>query len=196
MWRRIFRIMLVTAAWMLPARAALAHPGHGAGDFLAGIEHPIFGLDHLLAMVAVGLLALRIGGRGLWLLPCAFMAGMFFGGLLALLGLPLPDVEHAILATVLVLGLFVAANSAIPLRWAAPCVALFAVFHGHAHAAEMTDGGSFAAYACGFLLATALLHATGIIVGFALERVIRHGSLRLAGGLVSAFAVLLFFGLA
>ncbi|HVX13218.1 MAG TPA: HupE/UreJ family protein [Pirellulales bacterium] len=186
---------ILLLALILPAQPALAHPGHGAGDFLAGFEHPIFGFDHLLAMVAVGLLALRIGGRALWLLPSAFMAGMLLGGALGLLGLPLPGVEHLILATVLLLGLFVAAHATIPLRWAVPCMTVFAVFHGHAHAAEMADGGAFASYACGFLLATAFLHAAGIMAGLALQRGIRRGSLRLAGVVVSTFAVLMFIGM-
>lgn len=176
------------------AQPASAHPGHGGHDFLDGAAHTIFGLDHLLAMVTVGLLALRIGGRGLWLTPGAFLLGMLIGGGLATAGVPMAGVEPMILSSVLVLGIFVAAASPIALRIAAPAVGAFALFHGHAHAAEMVDGGSLAAYACGFLLSTAILHAAGIAVGFTLAKGIDVKAVRMAGGLVSAIGVLLLFG--
>ncbi|HEY2840102.1 MAG TPA: HupE/UreJ family protein, partial [Pirellulales bacterium] len=152
------------------ASPALAHPGAPGHEFVDGLEHPIFGLDHLLAMVAVGLLAVRIGGRAVWAMPGAFLASMLAGGLAASAGLPLPGVEYVIMASVLVLGVLIAATRIAPLSVAAGLVALFAFFHGYAHAAELVSGGSLGAYAGGFLLTTALLNAVGVLAGLALSR--------------------------
>jgi urease accessory protein len=195
MQRNPLRFVLSLAILPAITQPAWAHPGHGGYDFLDGAAHPIFGLDHLLAMVTVGLLALRIGGRGMWLTPGAFMAGMLIGGGLAALGVPLLGVEPAILGSVLVLGMLVAAASAPSLKYAASAAGAFALFHGHAHAAEMVEGGSLAAYACGFLISTAMLHAAGIAVGFAMARLIDVKAVRLAGGLVSVLGALLICGL-
>lgn len=181
------------------ASPALAHPGAPGHEFVDGLEHPIFGLDHLLAMVAVGLLAVRIGGRALWAMPAAFLASMLAGGLAASAGLQLPGVEYGILASVLVLGVLIAATRIAPLPVAAGLVALFAFFHGYAHAAEMVNGGSLGAYAGGFLLTTALLTAIGVAAGLALSRAhvgrLSHGVLlRIAGGLITAAGALLVIG--
>ncbi|HEY5311002.1 MAG TPA: HupE/UreJ family protein [Pirellulales bacterium] len=176
------------------AQPALAHPGHAGSGFSDGWWHPIFGLDHLLAMIAVGLLAVRLGGRALWLLPCGFLGGMLLGGAAAAAGLPCPHVESGIVASVLVLGLLVAASRTVSLPIGVATVMAFAVLHGHAHAAEM-QGGSFVAYATGFLLATALLHASGIVVGMALARGIRVPAIRALGGAIAAAGLLLCLGM-
>jgi urease accessory protein len=170
---------------------AQAHPGHPGHDFTDGALHPLTGLDHLLAMVAVGLLAVRIGGRGLWLMPAAFLGSMLLGGLAATAGLPLPGVEYGIMASVLVLGLLVASKRVSPLGIGAVLVGAFAFFHGHAHAAELVSGGSLAPYAVGFLLSTALLHAGGIAAGLALGRWVNTQTVQWLGAGISVAGLLM-----
>lgn len=176
------------------AQTALAHPGHPGHEFSDGWWHPLLGVDHLLAMVAVGLLAVRMGGRGLWLMPSMFVAAMVGGGLLAATGVALPGVELGILASVLVLGLLVAASWRLPLAAGAGLTALFAVCHGYAHAAEMVAGGSLSAYAAGFVSATAMLHISGIAAGLLLARAADAKPLRLAGGAISVASLLMVLG--
>jgi urease accessory protein len=143
---------------LLPA-SAWGHPADAAG-----FVHPFTGLDHLLAMLAVGLWAAQLGGRWTWAVPLAFVGSMALGGALGFTGLELPLVEPMIAASVLVLGLVVALR--VRLRWSAlALVGAFAVFHGIAHAAEMPREVSRLVYACGFVLATALLHAAGVALG-------------------------------
>jgi urease accessory protein len=188
--RNAFFAMAIMFAMATPA---FAHPGHGGHEFADGWAHPFGGLDHLLAMTAVGLLAVRMGGKALWVMPCAFMASMLIGGLVAELGVPLPGVEYGIMASVLAFGLMIAATSAIPLKYGAVLVGLFAVCHGHAHATEMV-GNSMAAYVVGFLLATAVLHVGGILAGVALGRWLHPGAVRVAGGVISACGLLMVCG--
>ena len=192
--RRIITLAFGLCLVLCVATPALAHPGHGGHEFKDGWQHPLTGVDHLLAMVAVGLLAVRIGGKAIWLMPAAFMASMFLGGMVAECGLPLPGIEYGIMASVLVLGLLIAASSVVPLSVGVSFVALFAVFHGHAHATEMVQGGSMAAYAGGFLLATALLHITGVAGGLAISRWLNAGAIRAVGGMISAMGLLLLCG--
>jgi urease accessory protein len=177
------------------ARAALAHPGHvhpGAAGFAAGALHPLTGADHLLAMLASGLLAVRIGTRrALWIVPATFVGLMLFGGALAYLGLPLPHAEWGIGASVLVLGLMVALLPRIPLTAGAACVGLFALFHGHAHVAEL-GGQALLPYMTGFVIMTLALHASAIAGGTWAVRADRPRALRFAGGAIAAgFALLL-----
>lgn len=145
----------------LPA-TALAHTGGEAHSFIAGALHPLSGLDHLLAMLAVGLLAGVSGGRMRWLLPASFVVAMGVGGLLGANGIYLPLIEGGIAFSLIVFGLALVARR----LWSAPVlVALtigFAVFHGHAHGTEMGVGLSTLGYSVGFMLATALLHAVGV----------------------------------
>jgi urease accessory protein len=164
------RLALGLGAALVSASPALAHPGPaGHGSFAAGFGHPMFGPDHILAMVAVGLWAAMLGGRALWTLPTAFVAAMSLGFGLALAGLPLPLVEPMILASVLLLGVLAALAARLPLPAAATIVAALALFHGHAHGTEM-GGARALGYLGGFVLATALLHAAGVIAGRALAR--------------------------
>lgn len=154
----------------LAATPALAHTGAGATSGLsAGLLHPIGGLDHLLAMVAVGVLAAQQGGRALWIVPAAFVGMTILGGVLAIAGVGMPMVEIGILGSVIVLGGAVALGKQIPLAVAAGLVGLFAIFHGHAHGAEMPAGVSGVEYAVGFALVTMVLHATGIGLCFAVR---------------------------
>ncbi len=170
--------------------AAFAHGGVGAHGtpFAAGVLHPLLGPDHLLAMVAVGLLAAMTGGRAVWALPASFVGGMVAGGLLGFGGAALPVVEPAILASVVVLGLAVACALRLPLALACTALALFGVAHGHAHGLEGPALGG-AAYAAGFVLATAALHGLGLGLALGLGRpaVVRGlGALTAVAGLVLA----------
>lgn len=151
------------AGLSLLAGTASAHTGdHGAAGFAGGLAHPFIGLDHLLAMIAVGLWAAQQGGRALWVVPAAFVGTMALGGVLAWSGIALPQAEAAIALSVLVLGVLVATRR----RWAATAGAAlaagFALFHGYVHGLEMPLAASPAAYAAGLMLTTACLHGLGI----------------------------------
>lgn len=175
------------ATLLLPT-LAFAHTGVGAtSGFLHGFGHPISGLDHVLAMVTVGLFAFQLGGRALWLVPSAFVGLMAAGGALGLSGVAMPFVETGIALSVVVLGAAVALDLRAPVAVAAALVGFFALFHGHAHGAEMPEDAGGLAYALGFTLATALLHAAGIAAGFGLGRLAGRARLltRGAGALVS-----------
>lgn len=150
---------------MALAAPALAHPGHleGAG-FVQGFLHPLGGIDHLLAMVAVGLWAAQLGGRALWLLPAAFVATLAGGAVLGLSGVALPLVEAGIAASVVILGLLVLLRKRVPVVAATILVAVFALFHGHAHGAEMPEASLPVLYGLGFVAATLLLHGVGMAI--------------------------------
>jgi urease accessory protein len=153
-------------ALALVALPALAHVQEGqAAGFLTGLAHPVSGLDHVLAMIAVGLWGAQLGAPALWLLPVTFPLVMAFGGFLGLLGIPLPGVEVGIALSALALGLAVATSWRPPLVMAAVLVAVFAVFHGHAHGTELPEGQSGLTYSIGFVVATGLLHLAGIGIG-------------------------------
>ena len=172
--RRI-AVALILAAF---SGAALAHPFHGAQvSAAAGLLHPFTGFDHLLAMVAVGLWAARRGGRALWLAPCAFVGAMLAGGIAGFAGLSLPANEHLVAGSVLALGLFVALPRTPALGAGCAMIAAFGAFHGLAHAAELPANASAAAYAAGFVAATALLHSAGVFGG----RLLRSAALRATG---------------
>ena len=150
---------------LVPA-VALAHQETGQiTGFLSGFEHPISGLDHVLAMVAVGLWGAVLGPPAIWVLPVAFPMMMAVGGLLGLLGIPLPGVEIGIAISALVLGAMVLAELHPPLWLAAVIVGFFAIFHGHAHGRELPEGTNALLYSFGFVVATGLLHAVGILLG-------------------------------
>jgi urease accessory protein len=151
--------------------AASAHTGVGdTAGFWAGLGHPVGGADHMLAMVAVGLWAAQMGGKALWAVPGTFVAAMLVGGVLGVAGVPVPYVEQGILVSVLVLGVLISAATTVPLTASALMVGMFAVFHGHAHGAEMPLGLGVFSYSFGFALATALLHGVGIGFGIALQK--------------------------
>ena len=176
-------------AWMLVlvALPALAHVQEGqAAGFLTGLAHPVSGLDHVLAMIAVGLWGAQLGAPALWLLPVTFPLVMAFGGLLGLLGIPLPGVEVGIALSALALGLAVATSWRPPLAVAALLVAAFAVFHGHAHGTELPEGQSGLTYSIGFVVATGLLHLAGIAIGVIHRWPAGRTVLRLLGAGVAA----------
>ena len=192
---RHFSALTVTALVLLCGQAAFAHTGVGSTNgFIAGFSHPLFGLDHLLAMIAVGLWAAQHGGRALWLVPCTFVTVMALGGLSAHLGLDLPAVEMGIGLSVIVLGLAVAANLKLPVILGMGLVGLFAIFHGHAHGAEMPEDASGLAYGLGFALATALLHGAGIGLAWIASRFTSKRTTQVAGGIITALGVMLLVG--
>ncbi|RST83433.1 HupE/UreJ family protein, partial [Aquibium carbonis] len=158
--------LALLAASTLPAFAHLDPGAHGS--FAAGFSHPLFGTDHVLAMVAVGLWAVLLAQatdrRALWLVPAAFVGTMALGFVAAMLDLPLPFVEPVILASVVVIGLLAAIALSVPVALAMAMVGFFAFFHGHAHGGEIGQAGAWP-YAAGFAIATALLHAAGVAAG-------------------------------
>lgn len=176
---------------------ALAHTGlHIGGGWGAGLSHPFLGLDHMLAMLSVGALAAIAGGRALWALPLTFMGVMALGGVLGMAGIDLPAVEQGIAASLIVFGVLLATRVGLPMPAAMAVVGVFALFHGHAHGAELPEMSSEAAYAAGFVLATGVLHLLGIGIALGLAR---FGSwalplTRLAGGAVAVCGVVLLAG--
>ena len=174
-------LVALVAAMLTPA-AAWAHADlHPGGGLVAGFLHPISGLDHVVAMVAVGLWGAVLGPPALWLLPLAFPPVMALGGLLALLGMPLPGVEVGIALSGLTMGLMVLFELRPPLWLAALLVAIFAVFHGHAHGAELPAGAHPLLYSLAFVIATGLLHLVGILLGEARRWPGGRALVRLAG---------------
>lgn len=185
---RVGSRLVVVAGALVPA-LALAHPeGHGAHDAVAGLLHPFIGMDHLLAMVAVGLWASRLGRRAIWTLPVVFPLMMVIGAVLALLGIVLPAIEAVIATSVIVLGAAVALGVRMPVLASAALVGCFAVFHGYAHATE-APSSHITAYAFGFVLATLMLHATGIVIGCAMSRATGVGLHRVSGSLIALAGV-------
>lgn len=184
-------IIILAAVSVLTPVAALAHTG--AGDthgVVHGFMHPVTGLDHVLAMVAVGILAALLGGRAIWLVPASFVALAAAGGLLGVQGVPVPFVEFGISASVVLLGLAIALQARLPLGWTVGLVGLFGLYHGYAHGAEMPADASGFAYGAGFLAATAMLHIAGIGLGLGIAHMARRSATRFAqaGGTAIALA--------
>ena len=162
------RLTLAATMLAVAGAPALAHLNPAEhGSFAAGFSHPLFGIDHILAMVAVGMWAAMIGGRTVWIVPAAFVGTMIAGFALALLGAPLPFAEPVILASAVVLGLLIAAAVNVPVAAGAVLVGIFALFHGHAHGGEL-GAATALPYLAGFAIATTVLHVAGIGLGLAL----------------------------
>lgn len=169
---------------------AWAHVEAGRAEgLLAGLQHPVSGLDHVLAMVSVGLWGAQLGAPAIWLLPVTFPIVMAFGGMLGLLGVSLPAVEFGIALSAIVLGLAILAAWRPPLPVAAVIVGFFAIFHGYAHGTELPPGASGLAYSIGFVAATGTLHAVGIGIGTILRWRWGQAALRAAGAAVAAAGV-------
>jgi urease accessory protein len=156
----LFAILLL----LLPQQVS-AHEGDPTGGFVSGVTHPIFGPDHVLAMVAVGLWGVQLGNPAIWLLPVTFPLVMAFGGFLGLIGIPIPAIEIGIAASAVALGAMVFLEAKPKLPVALLLIGLFAVFHGHAHGTELPEGDSGVLYSIGFVIGTGLLHASGIALG-------------------------------
>ena len=175
------------------ASPAFAHTVEGTGGFLAGLAHPVLGPDHVVAMVAVGLWGAFLGAPAIVLLPIVFPLVMAFGGVLGIIGLPLPATEIGIAVSAIVLGLMVALAARLPVWVAALLVGAFAIFHGYAHGRELPDDANAVAFAAGFVIATGLLHLTGIAFGLLTRWPAGRVAVRTAGGVI-AVAGLLFLG--
>jgi urease accessory protein len=175
---------------LLSPLTAFAHAQQGAAaGFLTGLGHPIAGLDHVLAMVAVGLWGVQLGAPAVWLLPVAFPMVMAMGGMLGLIGVPLPGVEYGIAASAIALGTAVLFEIRPPLALAAIVVGIFAIFHGHAHGTELPAGESALLYSMGFVVATGCLHALGIGIGVVHRWWWGQAVLRVAGAVVAVGGV-------
>lgn len=156
-------VSLLVALLVLVPTAAFAHPGHGPElGMISGFLHPLTGLDHILCMVAVGVFAFVLGGRALWLVPLSFVGMMVVGFLLGAGGVNLPYVELAIGLSSVVIGAVAAWGRPMPVGAAMALVGAFAIFHGHAHGAEMPASTGGLEFALGFVAATSLLHLSGI----------------------------------
>jgi urease accessory protein len=186
---RLFATLLCLAA----ASPALAHTGSVTGGFAGGLSHPLFGPDHVAAMVAVGLWGAFLGAPAIYLLPIVFPLVMALGGVLGILGVPLPGVEVGIAVSAAILGMMVALAARPPLWIAAVIVGGFAVFHGHAHGAELPPGANALAYSAGFVVATGVLHLAGIAFGLLTRWPGGRMAVRAAGGAI-AIAGLMFLG--
>ena len=179
----IRRVAAASLAVVCGPALALAHvqPGEAAG-LLSGAAHPVSGLDHVLAMVAVGLWGAQLGAPAIWLLPVTFPMVMAFGGFLGLVGVTLPGVEIGIALSAVLLGAAVMTEHRPPLAVAAALVGIFAIFHGHAHGTELPRGESGLLYSFGFVIATGCLHAIGIAIGTIHRWPAGQVAVRLAGG--------------
>ena len=163
----VFAHALAETTILLPT-AALAHidpAGAGAGGFVSGLRHPVTGLDHVVAMVAVGLWGAQLGVPAVWMLPVVFPLVMAIGGVFGAIGIGLPGVDVGIAASAILLGGVVAAEARLPLAVAMVLVGTFAIFHGHAHGTALPTFGIPVLFASGFVLATGLLHLCGILIG-------------------------------
>jgi urease accessory protein len=171
---------------------SLAHAHVGIGEtsgFLHGVSHPLTGIDHLCAMIAVGIWAAQTGERAIWAVPLAFVSVMLLGGALGMGGVHFPFAETGIALSVLMLGVFIAAAVRLPLPASILVVGLFALCHGHAHGAEMPARAMALGYAGGFALTTALLHVAGIGLGVGIEKIASAKFVRFAGGAIALFGV-------
>jgi urease accessory protein len=164
--RQLLLVWTASTTLVLAANPAAAHEQVGvAGGLVSGFLHPLTGLDHLVAMVAVGIWGAQLGAPAIWVLPITFPLVMALGGVLGVLHIPLPMPEVAIALSALVLGAAVAARLRVPFAAAAVIVAVFAIFHGHAHGTELPTAANPLAYGVGFVVATGLLHLCGILLG-------------------------------
>jgi urease accessory protein len=186
---RVFAALLCLAA----ASPTLAHTGSVSGGFASGFSHPLFGLDHAVAMVAVGLWGAFLGAPAIFILPLVFPLVMALGGVLGILGVPLPGVEIGIAVSATILGMMVALAARPPLWITAVIVGAFAVCHGHAHGVELPPGADAVAYSAGFVVATGVLHLCGIAFGLLARWPAGRVAVRVAGGVI-AIAGLMFLG--
>jgi len=187
--RGVTAVGLAVAAIII-ATPALAHTGGSiAGGLAGGFAHPLFGPDHIVAMVAVGLWGAFLGAPAIWLLPVVFPLVMACGGVIGILGIAIPWVETGIALSAVVLGLMVALGARPPLVIAAVLVGAFAIFHGHAHGAELPAGADAVAFSAGFVVATGMLHVAGIAFGTLARWPVGRLAVRAAGGAIAIAGV-------
>jgi len=193
---RIRAVMLALPLALIAAQAG-AHTGEGINSgFASGFWHPIYGWDHVVAMVAVGLWGAFLGSPAIWILPVVFPLVMALGGALGVIGVPLPAVETGIALSGVVLGLLIAFAVRAPIWVAAVIVGVFAIFHGHAHGTELPEAFSPYGYAVGFVVGTGLLHMAGIALGFLTKSEAGTMAVRGAGGVIALVGAAFLFGLA
>jgi urease accessory protein len=189
-WQYLVGAIAIT---LLIPNLASAHTGVGdTSDYWQGLSHPMSGLDHILAMVAVGLWAAQMGGKALWMVPSAFLLAMSASSIMGHFGLPLPGVEQGILASDFILGLLLLFAARLPLALSIGIVGILAVFHGYAHGAEMPETASGLAYGFGFIVSTTLLHLSGMGMGWAIDRYqpkLQESLFRIGGGAVVIGAI-------
>ena len=184
---RLGPLLLLSLAW--PATAFAHARGGEALGLVSGLLHPVSGLDHVLAMIAVGLWGAQLGAPAVWLLPVTFPMVMAFGGMLGLIGVKLPGIEIGIALSAVALG-FAVVSEARPALWmAALLVGFFAIFHGHAHGTELPAGADGVLYSIGFVVATGTLHAVGISMGIVHRWPAGRAALRAAGAIVAVAGV-------
>lgn len=158
-------VVAVCALLFVPLTVHAHTDSNSAAGFLSGLHHPVSGWDHILAMIAVGLWGAQLGKPAVWVLPVAFPIVMALGGMLGLLGIPIPGVEIGIALSAIVLGGMVLLEAKPPIGVATAIVGIFAIFHGHAHGTELPEGSSGLLYSIGFVAATGTLHGVGIAIG-------------------------------
>jgi urease accessory protein len=183
-------IYLLTAMLAVVTSPVLAHTGIGSAfGFATGFSHPISGLDHILAMIAVGVLAAQLGGRAIWILPGAFVGMMIVGAVLGIMDIGIPFVELGIVGSVVILGAILAIGGRLPMALVLSLVGILAVFHGHAHGTEMPINAGGLAYGEGFAVATILLHAVGIGIGIGTRKLseeLAPAAVRIGGAAIAA----------
>lgn len=194
MLRPVPLVLALALAGALATDPALAHTGQGATGLEHGLLHPLTGLDHVLAMVCVGVLGVTLGGAAVWALPLTFVSMMVAGGLVGMAGIELPLVEAGIALSLVALGLALSLRLRPPLVVSTLAVAFFAIFHGYAHGAEAPESASGMVYAAGFVVATALLHAIGAVGGWWIERRGARVVSQIGGAIVGGIGVVLLVG--
>ena len=197
MRRAIHTFLLTVFTLAVAASPGLAHTGEGiSGGFMSGLLHPIFGWDHVVAMVAVGLWGAVLGRPAIWILPIVFPLVMAFGAALGVAGIPVPFIEAGIALSGVVLGLLIVFLIKAPMPLAAVLVGLFAIFHGHAHGTELPEAANPIAYAVGFVIATGLLHLFGIVFGTLMASEAGKWAVRAGGALIALVGAAFLFGVA
>jgi urease accessory protein len=195
---QLSRIWIVAIIFLTSSTLpTLAHTGEGiSGGFLSGLTHPIFGWDHVVAMVAVGLWGAVLGRQAIWILPIVFPLVMAFGAALGVAGIPVPYIETGIALSGVVLGLLIVFLIKAPIPVAAVLVGLFAIFHGHAHGTELPEAANPIAYAVGFVIATGLLHLAGILFGTLMGSEIGKWAVRAGGAIIALVGAAFLVGVA
>jgi urease accessory protein len=190
--KKRYGTLLSLVALLAAPMVAQAHPGHGPYSFAGGFLHPFTGVDHLLAMLAVGMWSARLGGHARWSMPLMFVAMLAVGAGAAVSGVSLPLVESGIAASLVVFGLALSFSRPLGLKSSLALVGLFAVFHGYAHGQEMPESASGLLFGCGFILASLSLQATGLWIGLRASG--KNGLLRVVGASIAGAGVLLLIG--
>jgi urease accessory protein len=192
----LLRLAALVLCAAIAAAPAFAHSGSVTGGFAGGFVHPLFGPDHIVAMIAVGLWGAFLGAPAIWLLPITFPLVMAFGGVLGIIGVPIPGVEIGIAVSAIVLGLMVALAARPPLWIAAVIVGVFAIFHGHAHGTELPAAADAVAFSLGFVIATGMLHLCGIAFGLLSRWPAGRIAVRAAGAAIALAGVVFLSGVA